>query len=140
MEAAAENTHNMLYEFYLRHFKHREVLEEKARLDKEAEALAKQRSFALAIEQFRYRESPAFQVVFITLFGWTVSLMSMASVSLVRSNNKGWKMSLIAEPVVKPFLKTALIVPIVSFSAAIAFVSYNDKYRSAYWAAVRKEQ
>ena len=49
-------------------------------------------------------------------------------------------MSLIMEPVVKPFLKTALIAPILSFSAGVAFVNYNDKYRSAYWAAVKKNQ
>lgn len=136
----------MLYEFYLKHFKHRELLEEKARLESEAETLRRQqdaserRSIAEAIEQFRYRESPLFQVVFITLFGWTTSLMGMASIGMIRANRKGWQMSLIMEPVVKPFLKTAIIAPLLSFTASVAFVNYNHKYRSAYWAAIKKDE
>lgn len=134
----------MLYELYLRHFKHRELLEEKARLEREAEGqrlqkeASKRRSFADSVEQFRYRESPVFQVLYITVIGWTVSLMTTAAIGIVRSHRQGWRTSSIMEPVVKPFLKAAFISPIISFAAGLAFVNFND--RSAVGTATEKEQ
>lgn len=123
----------MLYEFYLRHFKHRELLEEKARVEAEAEAMrlqkeaSKRRSFADSVEQFRYRESPLFQVFYITVVGWTVSVMVTAAVGIVRSHRQGWRTSSIMEPVVKPFLKSVFISPFFSFAAGLAFVNFNDR-------------
>lgn len=123
----------MLYEFYLRHFKHRELLEEKARRESEAEALrlqkeaSKRRSFADSVEQFRYHESPFFQVLYITVVGWSVSIMVTAAVGIVRSHRQGWRASNIMEPVVKPFLKTVFISPFFALAAGLAFVKFNDR-------------
>lgn len=117
-----------MYSLYLKYVKHKDVFEERRKAEGEGHP-DELDSWNAWYTNF-HRESPQFQVVFITIFGFSSTVFLSMFGNYVRFRRQGWLgNSTILEPMARPFLKSIISGITISLAAGIAFAKYSNSLK-----------